>query len=389
VGLEHLFARVSRLASTYEKDRGLSYATFHALVVESFGLKKNPDESVVHLGNFYRTLNLLKLIGRQLEPLYQLDALAIICMLFKKDAARRKVACRLILTQSILEADGDVVLNGLLAGFEPDRFRLLLESMCAEKSRGVRRIVRSPALFAKLNDIVTIRNQASVVQAPSVRAGTSDRFARHVVPLSSTRRRTFLTPENRAAATISEDYIHKAIQTRRRWVEDLSLYEDGQMTDLGQRVLDGVMARVVTRTPEGAAAFWGYTSELARVRISPSKLDPARPDEACESWDLLAALHKAYVPSRKPQGTHLSDDQFMDFLLQLFNHYRRVRSDKSLIRNALPLYVAEPVLAAWCAATHRPLPPLHAFLRREDARRTRRVQKMTIRGTIGSLYFMR
>lgn len=389
VGLEDLVRRVTSLAAAYEEHHGLNYAAFQSLVVNDFGLKKS-DDSVTHLGNFYGRLNLIELIGRHLEPLYQLDSLAITRQLFEGDATRSDLACRFILTQCILEADGDVFLNGLLALFKPEPFRALLESMCTEKSMRVRNVVRAPALFAKLNEVVTIRNQTNPERPTVGPESGSDRFGRRVVPLSSTRRRTPLTPEVSTAPAISEDYIHKATQTRKRWAEDLGLFEDGTLTELGQRVVDETLRRVVRRTPDGAAVFWGYTSELAKVRITPTKLDPSDSDASPrESWDLLAALHAAYAASGKSAKRKQSADDLISFLKEVFTLYRQARKDKSLIRNTLPLYVAEPVLAAWCAVQRRPLPPLRDILDTEFRKPKRRVQSMLIRGTSGSLYFMR
>jgi len=204
--------------------------------------------------------------------------------------------------------------------------------------------------------------------------------------LSVTSRSAPLSPSVDEGSTISDDYVEKAAQTRRRWAEDLGLFADGVVTDLGQRTLNQLGDSLIARTPEvGAAVFWPYASELAKLRIQPAQLGAP----TFEAWDLLSALGRAYVPASQKEGPAMDADEVVEFLRQVSDLYRGARADKSLIRNALPLYVAEPVLAGWCAAHERPLPSLGQILDLEFRRPKRRVQKMIIRGTVGSLYFMR
>ena len=171
VGLEELIDRVLKLVALYVTDRGLSFAAFSHLVEVGFGRRK----AVEHFANFYGTINLVRFIGRRgygipqgrshksahgrIEPLYQLDSLAILHRLLGSDDAKYRTAVESVLTQCLVEADGDIFLNGLLSDFNKAGFRRLLEQMVDEKDNRLEQAFRNPAVLANVRRHVYIKNQ--------------------------------------------------------------------------------------------------------------------------------------------------------------------------------------------------------------------------------------
>src|SRR4051812_21312380 len=107
VGLEKLLERVRALVDLYDTNRGISRASFSELVEVKF---KRKAEAVFHFAHFYNALNLIKFYGRELLPLYQLDSLAILKRLVGSDSRKYEDAVAVILTQALIEADGDIFL---------------------------------------------------------------------------------------------------------------------------------------------------------------------------------------------------------------------------------------------------------------------------------------
>jgi len=393
VGLEKLLSRVTELVEVYVRDKSLSFVSFNDLVENSLRSSKarRPGRTppAEHRANFYGTLNLVRLIGREVEPLYQLDSLSILWRLFPDEREKFIAASQVVLTQALVEADGDIFLNGLLAEFQPARMKALLESMQESKLRQLKSVFHTPQLYERISQIVAIKNQSERTSAkgPSSRSIAEGRFAKRDVPLASLRRQSALRRGNLGIDSISEDYVNKVSVSRKGWATDLGLFNDRekQRTTRGQALLDVLVERVLaTNADQTAVMFWGYETELQKLRIEPKDLGA----RICEPWDLLGSIADAMAVENKlsspPNG-----DETIEFLRGVFKMYKETNPARELIRNSLPLYVAEPVLAAWCVATGRRLPALRQILEREyKSKGARRVQQMIIRGTSGALFFM-
>jgi len=392
VGLENLRERVKQLVSLYSGKQGLSLADFKDLVEIGWGRKKGKAKTAPyeHFANFYSTLNLVRLFGRDIEPLYQLDSLSILRSLLGAQEDKYDRAVKVVLAQSIIESDGDVFLNGLQSEFDPLRFEALLKEMVEEKWRRLDAVFPSLQLRAKLRQLVSIKNQ-SVVQdegQKTRRSSSADRFTRRTTPLTALRRTSLLSNAPAGVVEIPEDYLDKVRSSRRGWAIDLGLFDAKGRTEQGTSLLEHlILQHVVSSDGIGRVAlFWGYTSNLRRIRIEPKQLS----SEGCEAWDLLIAISQGYSPESKTSPARMDPyPDVVDFLADVFRLYRKARTDKALIRNSLPMYIAEPVLVAWCVAQGVSIPPLHDTLEREFKKQTRRrVQKMKIRDTAGALFFM-
>jgi hypothetical protein len=386
VGLEDIVNRVKKLVSLYVQDRTISFGAFSDLVENDFGRKRNAAK---HFVDFYGTLNLIRAVGRGLEPLYQLDSLSILRRLFLSDEGKFDTALKVVLTQCIIEADGDIFLNALLSDFEPDQMRVSLEAMVHAKRDQVTKGMRSPHLLNKVYKAIDIKNE-SAVEKVGVDSLPQGRFARRTETLDSLRRTSQLTPATGPdTVAIPQDYLKKTSKTRKAWAQDIGLFQDGKKTERGKQLLqslDGIVDS--TATERAALFFWGYKSDLDILNL---KLHTKIEACDCEAWDLLKAIGRAYSlsgPSRSVEA--LDADGVVELLQQTFELYREGHSSKGLIRNSLPLYIAEPVLASWCVSEAHDLPDLRTILEEEYGKEShRRVQLMNIRGTAGALFFMR
>lgn len=402
VGLEDLVNRVKALVTLYARDGSISAPAFRDLIEKKFKRRN----AVEHFANFYSQLNLVRAaawdhgrgppggkkapaIPKTLQPLYQLDSLSILQRMLLPDDAKYDAAVKVVLTQSIIEEDGDIFLNALLSDFQPDAMRVRFESMIRTKRQLLGGVVRNPAVVAKVNRIINIKNEST---RPSLRVKEEivGRFGKRTHVLSSSTRQ--LGPLTAAAdelISIPDDYIEKVRRTRAGWAEDLELFCKGGKTSRGARLLAdlehnhwGSVIPIIDARP--TAVFWGYQSDLERLRINPDSVRAAH----WEAWDLLnsIALAARAATDRPPASPPTADDVF-DLLRWAFELYRSGNTAKGLIRNSLPLYVAEPVLVGSCVAEGRAIPDLRAILTAEFHKKARRVQKMIIRGTAGALFF--
>src|SRR5574341_617380 len=284
VGLELLLDRVKKLTDLYVRNRSLSLGMFRDLVEKTFGRKN----AVEHFANFYGTLNLLRIIARNIEPLYQLDSLSILRRLFAEESDRFNATVKLVLTQSIIEADGDIFLNGLLSEFQLPDLKGRLESMVETKRRRLSEVMRTPHLLSKIYQIVDIKNQSTAQTdgEKRVESVARGRFPKRTEPLDASRRTSPLNAIAAVGVNIPQDYLDKITQTRKGWAEDLGLFQGKERTEKGKLLLQELGKSVLSMDEElRTALFWGYSSDLKKIRVMPKDIGA----HDCQAWDLLSA----------------------------------------------------------------------------------------------------
>jgi hypothetical protein len=391
VGLEKLASRIKSLVELYVRDRTLHPNAFIALITEEF---KREEDATEHFANFWGTLNLLRVLawkqsgglqGRNkkkppkkptlLEPLYQLDALSILRRFYENDEAKYDQSLRVVILQAIIESDGDIFLNALTSNFEPDDMKACFQNMILAKRKHLFKIM--PTQTRRILEIVNIKNETKSV---GVGGGTVGRFDRRTGSLGS----NLLANKSNMPIEISEDYIDKVRLSRASWAEDLGLSRDDVRSKQGDALLIRLENSVVATSSSvpPAVLFWGYGHELERLRIRPEDIEAPR----CESWDLLSAIVHAENPDQSA-ATPVKDKRLVDLLRRIFELYKEANNVKGLIRNSLPIYVAEPVLAGIALADRFNIPAISSVLEEESKRKVRRIQKMIIRGTSGALFF--
>jgi hypothetical protein len=386
VGLEDLVGRVSRLVELYSADGQITLGTFTNLIENGFGRRN----AVHHFANLYAELKLLRMIGRSVEPLFQLDTLAILHRLIGEDRPRFQTAVQTVLTQCLVEEDGDIFLNGLVSSFRPVEMRACLVAMVSDKIQRATRDMHSPAILKKISEALSIKNQTELEKRAPKDSDQRTRFARRTSSLDAQRRTAPLSPSFEfESPTIPDDYLDKVSKTRRSWAHDLGFFMDGARTSRGDALLERLTGPIVSKVPNHPAlAFWGYGPELEHIRLRLQLRLEGIPEPV--SWDLLGAINAAFL-SAGPGATPVPNDEEVVRLLQVFfEQYGKLNITKSLIRNSLPLYVAEPALAGFLTSAGQPTPDLPGILQREYIRQDqKRIQKMIIRGTAGALFFMR
>jgi hypothetical protein len=383
VGLEAVVVRSSALADLYSRERQLTASAWKALVAGEFGRKDSSDgnrkAAYEHIADFFSTIQLLKLLNHQITPLHGLEVLSILYRILPP-GDERMLGLQLVVLTYLLEADGDILLNLLQAGFDETVARDLLVALVRRKREFLSKAIRHPALQQKIFDLVAIKNQ---VQSGHKRTGTSppSRFARRQEPLAAGRRTASLTRPDEPVVDISEDYMGKAIQTRKGWCREFKLFGEKELTEAGRRLLNEAAA-LGLRDSSGAFLFWPFTEDLRKLQIEPSLIGAP----ALREWDLLTSVASAISGvTARSECDEKCRDLVVGDLMEYQHKYREGNRSRGSIRHQLPLYIAQPVIVAVAAGRHSSIPPLPAILEIERASAKRRVNFTNIRGTEGGI----
>lgn len=382
VGLEYLLKRVLLLTEMYVDRREISLSAFRELVKVEFGRQRgDEDKAAEHFANFYSALDLLQLTGKSIRPLYKLDALSILRRYFENEQSSFLKSAKVVLLQSILEADGEIFLNALESDFDPNRFKDLIKDTVRTKREAIRNVVKSPAALKKVYSVIAVKTQPQQEHRPF----TTSKLTRRTEPLAlSLRRTTPLSEKLDTQIEVADDYLRKVPVTRRGWAEDLELFSNGQKTFTGFTLLTTLATKLHFRQDSGCYVFWPYVDELAKLRIDPEMVGSYR----LTPWSLLCALAEGVGGTKPAQFDPEADYSSVISLLESFHTlYREGNSAQGAIRNQLPLYVAEPCIVGCCAAQSQDIPPILGIIEAESRQKVRRVNRIIIRGTEGGIVF--
>ena len=382
VGLERLVDRVVRLVELYAESRELSILAFKDLVETGFGRRN----AAMHFADFYAALGLVRIIGRDIHPLSNLEALSILRRYVNGDDSLFLATSKTILIRAVLEADGDVFLNGLASAFEPTLFRTALINMMKSKRRSISNVVRSPNALRKVYSVLDIKTQPSYRGQRDREAGSSARypFTKRTEPLDLGKRTTHLSENINGEIVVPDDYLKKVSATRKGWAQDFSLFEKGCMTVHGLNLLAVLDKHLDVKQEEGCYVLWPYSRDLRQLQIRSE--DIGAPEMT--PWDLICAVAES-VGDTEVEGFDESRD-YSEVVAQLKEFHRLYREGNTVygsIRHQLPLYIAEPCAVALCAAAGQPIPPLPAIIDAENRRPFRRINRIVISGTEGGLVF--
>ena len=378
VGLESLLERVVSLVDLYSEQRGLSYAAFKDLVENGFQ-RKNAAE---HFAELYGTLNIVTLIGRGIHPLHNLDTLSILRHYLVSRKEDFLSATRIVLLQAVLEADGDIFLNGLASDFEPQRFKVNIIEMIKKKRELIRNVIKSPGALKKVDSIIDIKSQPSQKgeQSPDAERQRGSKFIKRTISLGSLKRTTSLSGSSNGEIDVPDDYLRKVPTTRKNWAEDFALFENGQKSTKGSKLLETLDNQFHVKQETGCYIMWPYSKDLARLQIQPK--DIRAPE--MNPWLLLCTIATGTNDIKVDTFDEKRDYSEIISLLKEFHAlFREGNLTLGSIRHQLPLYVAEPCIVALRAAGGKNIPPLPAIIAAEAKKPYRKV----ISGTDGSLAF--
>ena len=382
VGLENLQKRVRALTDLYVAQRRLSYAAFQQLVETNYGRPGATQD----FADFYVQLHLLQVAWKTAYPLYTLDTLSILRRYLANDEAAFSSAARVVLLHSIIEADGDIFLNALAAEFDPMKFKALAEDMISKKRQPMEELGQSEAFLRRVYEIINIESQPSNRgnrRKESVEG--ESRFGKRTEPLEMSQKRTrSLADELDSSIVISDDVLKKIPRTRKAWARDFGLFGESSITEKGKNLLSVLDNELGLKQDSGCYICWPYSSDLAKIRIEPEKIGATR----YAPWDLLVATAKGMenveVKTFEDKGDY---SEIIALLKDFYRLYQEANAERGSIRLQLPLYIAQPCLVGLFSAKCEDIPPLPEIIDVEVKKEVRRVERVAIRETEGSITF--
>ena len=375
VGLEFLLRNVTALVALYSEKKRLSITDWRAMVERDFGRKGPAYE---HMANFFSTINLIKLIGNEVHPLFGLEVLSILRRYLKVDEAYNR-ALRVVLSQFLIEADGDIFLNALEASFEREGTRKRISSMVSTKWTALRRAFVNPAIQDRIWELVSIRSQPSTQNQGDESPRHASPFAKRTKPLSAAMRR----PEpsaNKYVVDVQDSYLDKILPTRKKWAEDLGYFDGSGISKPGFLLLERLSA-LGMKTENGAMVFWPYTHDLAPLRIDHHALLAV----PIENWAVLSGIAIAHGATFLDDITF--EDELLDLMRKVYELYRSGSEARGSIRHQVPIYVMKPAIVGILVGEQRPIPSLPQFIDAEIRGTSRRFDFTNVRGTEGALVF--
>jgi hypothetical protein len=374
VGLESIVERVEALTRLYIRDGKLSPATWRALIatfgrrVDADRMRRGKKSAADHIADFYSSLSLVLPVRAEIHPQWALDVLAILLRRHNTQESSQR-ALKAFLLQRLVEADGDIFLNLLDVQFDPTSAAHRLEQMVIRKREAIQRVLRNPAVLRKVFSIIDIRDLPGSQNNESRGARPRPSVFQHGVP-------------NASEVSVTQKYLNKVLPTRKGWARDLGLFDKG-LTPVGTDVLKHFRQVLQIADPQQAITVWPLESDLLRLRLPPSDLQTP----ALKSWDFVAAIARGYCGVEIPEYTDAGRDDLAKLLADLFSVYRTTNTDRAVLKNQLPIYVAEPAAVFSLGLAQGRVHNVDSFIRSETRRQDRRFEFMNIRGTEGGIAF--
>lgn len=376
VGLESLLERSIFLSEYYADQKSLSFAAWDEIVKKKYGLKG--ENSTVHVANFFSSVDLIRLFGREIIVLPGLETLSILKRYYGQDTSNFVEAVKFYLILKIIEADGDIFLNCLEADFKAEKLKALLQTMIKEKREAIKNAVKVPSILNAIFSIIDIKHQG----ASSGSSGSPFEKRTTASPSPFEKRTTPLSEAMDISIKISDDYLKKVPQTRKGWSSELGLYNADGITNKGAKLLENLRS-VGLVGKNDAFVFWPYEKEILNIHMKCSDLGATQ----LTQWDLIEAIFS--TNGNIIEGFEESKDygDVLKQLKELFVLYQEGSLGRGKIRHVLPIYIAQPCFAAIKYVEHISIPKLPNIIDREIRSRTRRIDKMIIRGTEGAISF--
>lgn len=372
VGLESVSDRIKTLTEIYVKDKKLNYSVWEYIVREKYGL--SGSKSVEHVGNYFSSINIIKIYNKDLTTLFGLDILSILRRYFSDDFKFNE-SVNYILTFLILEADGDIFLNCLSSSFDKAKIKHDLIEMISAKRSAIKKAITNQEILKNINSILDIKQQRQSNEDKNSIFG-----GRNSSPFEV--RKDPLYGQISDEILISDDYLKKVPQTRKGWAQDLGLYDNNKITYSGHRLL-AELSCLNLCTPNGAYVFWPYQQELASIFINPNDIGIP----PLERLDILSCLSSSKNEINKEEFDPVGNySDVINTITDIYKLYKLGDVDKGKIRHQLPLYVLFPVLFAINYVENKNIVPILEILDREYKSRERLINKISIAGTEGAIF---
>lgn len=333
VGLENLVSRAGDFGRAYAARESFRYADWVRLVRETWDLKS------AHVGDVFASLKIVRIVNRDPIPGPTGEALGILARRLNGEEYERAV--RFLVLLAVISQDGDIFLNALATSFRREEFRASLLQVIRSKRETLFSVFGSYQEQEAVFHAVTIDRQRT--NRGSSGGKTLDSLAKGR-PLTD--RTTGLgLPQKIDLSRLdepSEDYLDKVLVTRRGWADALGLYH-GALTDRGIGLLSWLRE---SRFGHGAGPFlvWPTSFEIAKARFDLGTFSTIPIQSTLDFMRVVAEGLRgrpATTSSGSPAG-----DSFMSYVAAVYDDFRSLSQNRSMIRNELPL---EVLGATWYA----------------------------------------
>jgi hypothetical protein len=333
VGLEDLVSRAGDFGRAYAADESFRYADWVRLVRESWNLKSE------HVADVFASLRIVRIINRDPIPGPIGEALGILAR--RLDGERYERAVRFLILLAVIYHDGDIFLNALASSFRREEFRgSLLQAIRAKRETLF-------SVFGSYQEKEAVFHAVAIDRQRTNRGSSGGKTLDSLAkgrPLSD-RTRSLGLPQKLDLTRLdepSEDYLDKVLVTRRGWADALGLYNDA-LTDRGI----GLLSRLrESGFGHGAGPFlvWPTAFEIARARFNLGTFSEIPIKSTLDFMQAVAEglrdrAQKAAIGS--PTGK-----SFVSYVAAVYDDFRSLSQNRSMIRNELPL---EVLGATWYA----------------------------------------
>jgi hypothetical protein len=330
VGLENTLERVYDFANLYGCNDTISYGDItrllHAEKPAGWGLDKKNE----HILDLFKALGVVEVKRGEVSILELGDALGILRRLVVNDDDFL-ICCKVLLTHSLILADGDIFLNAIASAFDPVEFKRLITAQIEYKWSALENNFSSAAHRAAFYAAVNVESQPT--NPGSKGKGLSS--APDLMRLKAFRGGSLLTKAGRPDISIPDSYLLKVLPRRKAWAHSLGLVDDAGRETLQAASMMQTLIRAGFAGPN-CMAIWPLDHELRNPTFF--SIDPIS-FPRLSSWELIVLIGRG-LGIMPPKYDEVSNDVQIDLLKKFVHHFKSLNQTKSIIRTELPVRVA-------------------------------------------------
>ncbi|KQU84554.1 hypothetical protein ASC78_08575 [Variovorax sp. Root318D1] len=325
VGLEQTLDRVIDFCEVYASRPQIKPGDWLELVFDKWDLKS------ANIADVFGALGFVTVKSGAVYPGLLGEAGALCVKQLDKTDERRRALQR-ILALAVLLADGDIFVNALIAGFEPEATADLLVKMVSNKRHRLFEMFTGQHEREAISSVVTIERQRQMV-------GTKKPGIHRSEPLVEASRKLGL-PAPKDVFKIDEPsptYLRHMLTPRREWARSFGFLTDRScLSERGWSFLRHAAAMGFV-APGGECDFLPTKVELERARLSQfSTLYQRCPETA----DYVRLIGTAFGTVWMPAQDQTTAQGLATLTRKLFMDYRELSQDRRLLRNELPYLTA-------------------------------------------------
>lgn len=372
VGLERTLERFGDLQEMYSENGDVTLASWSELVGPDTGWQLKTD----NIADVFYSLGLIHRTSGDVLILENLDAAAIAAKLISNQE-EVQAARSFIFLWAILENDGEIFMNLLLADFDDERIKDKLTALIQHKREILASAMPGRDAIKRVARIVSIERQER--NKGSAGTGKSVASIKRTEPLERDKRLDAETAM-KEAVELSDDYFRKVPPRRKDWARALGLWEDGVgLTSLGHRFVESLTSSGYI-TQDGIFVFWPMDYELVRSGFKSNLLSGTK-----TLWQTLLDIGEAFSGLRVKRFEASDVDKFVMQLQDMMQVYRSLHARKSMLRREMAITVAYPAMIGMACGQQDEVLDLPQALDAERKGDKRRIVLRRSRNTGGAL----